>query len=100
MTENQTDPTKPGSAPRGEPLQIPELTELDMLSARITELESTLNQYKDQLLRKAAEFDNYKKRIENDYASVIRYSNEDLISKLLPVIDDLERSMKAIQKPD
>jgi molecular chaperone GrpE len=77
------------------PEQGPGSKEADLLSARIAELESTLGQYKDQLLRKAAEFDNYKKRIDNDYASIIRYSNEELILKLLPVLDDFERSFRA-----
>ena len=87
-----------GPEAQHQPLQIPELTELDMLSAKIAELEQGVTQYKDQLLRKAAEFENYKKRTENDYGSIIKYSNEDLISKLLPVVDDFERSLKALQK--
>jgi len=87
-----------GAESHNQPLQIPELTELDMLSAKIGELEQSISQYKDQLLRKAAEFENYKKRTENDYGSIIKYSNEDLISKLLPVVDDFERSLKALQK--
>ena len=65
--------------------------------SKITELEHVVNQFKDQLLRKAAEFENYKKRVENDYASIVKYSNEELIVKFLPVLDDFERSMKALQ---
>jgi molecular chaperone GrpE len=76
------------------PVQIPELSEIDMLSARVAELEKSVGQYKDQLLRKAAEFENYKKRVENDYASIVKFSNEDLILKLLPVVDDFERSFR------
>ena len=70
----------------------------EALAAKVVELENSISQYKDQLLRKAAEFENYKRRTENDYASVIRYSSEELITKLLPVIDDFERSLKAIQQ--
>ena len=68
--------------------------ELAALQARVTELEQGVNQYKDQLLRKAAEFENYKRRTESDYASMIRYSTEEMITKLLPVLDDFERFMK------
>jgi molecular chaperone GrpE len=82
------------------PSQAAELSDLDLLSAKITELENSITQYKDQLLRKAAEFENYKKRVENDYASMIRFSNEDLIVKLLPVVDDFERSLKANKEHD
>jgi len=82
------------------PKQLPELSEVDLLSAKIVELETTLNLYKDQLLRKAAEFENYKKRSESDYATLIRYANEDLIGKILPVLDDFERSLKAAKKSE
>ncbi len=82
------------------PMQLPELTEVDMLSSKIAELENNLAQCKDQLLRKAAEFENFKKRVENDFASIVRFSNEDLILKLLPVLDDFERSLKAGGGPE
>src|SRR6267378_2698122 len=88
-------PEKEDASQAGQrPMQLPELTELDMLSAKIAELESNLAQAKDQLLRKAAEFENYKKRVENDFASLVKFSNEDLILKLIPVLDDFERSLK------
>ena len=77
------------------PKQLPELTDLDLLSSKVTELEAAVNQYKDQLLRKAAEFENYKKRTENDYASLVKFSNEDLVLKLLPVLDDPGREGRA-----
>ena len=95
--ENTNQPTPERSAQPDDrtSLQLPELSEIDMLSSKVQELESSVNYYKDQLLRKAAEFDNFKKRTENDYTGLIRYSTEDLIMKLLPVLDDFERSMKA-----
>jgi len=51
--------------------------------------------FKDQLLRKAAEFDNYKRRVEGESANLVRFANEDLIAKIIPVLDDLERSIKS-----
>ena len=71
-----------------------ESTEADQLRAQIAELEQNVIQLKDQLLRKAAEFENYKRRTENDFASMVRFSTEELITKLLPILDDFERSMK------
>ncbi len=58
---------------------------------RITEKE--LETYKDRLLRKAAEFENYKRRTENDQLNLFKYAGETFIAKLLPVIDDFERSL-------
>jgi molecular chaperone GrpE len=46
---------------------------------------------KDQLLRKIAEFDNYKKRSDRELLQLIQNANEKLILALLPVIDDMER---------
>src|SRR4030095_6399830 len=53
------------------------------------------NYYKDQLLRKAAEFENYKKRTETEISNVYRYANEALIKELLPVLDDFNRVKKS-----
>lgn len=48
---------------------------------------------KDQLLRKMAEFDNYKRRTEKEFIDNIQSASKELIEELLPVIDDLERSI-------
>jgi len=64
-------------------------------SARLAELESAVAQLKDQLLRKAAEFENYKRRVEGEYGNIVKFSTENLISRLLPVLDDFERFFKA-----
>ena len=50
-------------------------------------------QLNDQLLRKIAEFDNYKKRTERDFYDRVQNANEKLISDLLPVLDDMERAI-------
>ncbi len=67
---------------------------LSETDAKIAELEATAGQLKDQLLRKAAEFENYKKRMENEIGERIKFANEELLFELLPVIDDFERSLK------
>ncbi|HRI46225.1 MAG TPA: nucleotide exchange factor GrpE [Ignavibacteriaceae bacterium] len=68
----------------------------EMLSSKkkITELENELADYKDRLIRKIAEFDNYKRRTENDQLNLLKYAAEGFIIRLLPVIDDFERSLK------
>ena len=93
--ENTTQPNQEQTQEPTPVAQIPPPTEIDLLNAKIAELEALANQYKDQLLRKAAEFENYKKRVESDYVSIIKFSNEELILRLLPVLDDFERSLKA-----
>ena len=60
---------------------------------KIKSLETEVNQYKELILRKAAEFENYKRRTENDQLNLFKYAAEALIIKLLPTVDDLERSL-------
>jgi molecular chaperone GrpE len=49
----------------------------------------------DKYLRLAAEFDNYKRLIQRDQRDQIRFGNESLLKELLPVVDNLERAIKA-----
>ncbi len=64
---------------------------------KIEQLEKEIQEYKDRLLRKAAEFENYKRRTENDQLNLIKYAAEGFIIKLLPIIDDFERSLQHIE---
>ena len=50
---------------------------------------------REQLLRMAAEFDNYRKRSEREIGNIIQNANAELILLLLPVLDDLERILTA-----
>ncbi|MGD1044205.1 MAG: nucleotide exchange factor GrpE [Bacteroidota bacterium] len=75
------------------PPQI-ELTEAASSNLQVEELQKQVDQYKDMLLRKAAEFDNFKRRIENETTNIVRFATESLIDDLLPVVDDFERSLK------
>jgi molecular chaperone GrpE len=63
--------------------------------ARLAEAERQLERYKDQFLRKAAELDNFKRRTENEMGLIVRFANEELLQTILPVVDDLERSLKS-----
>lgn len=64
------------------------------LEEKIAKLESEAFEYRDKLIRKAAEFENYKKRTSEEYIRLINSANEELIIKLLPVLDDIERFLK------
>ena len=65
---------------------------------KIIELENEVKDLNDRLLRRLAEFENFKKRTENEQANLIKYSAESFIKKILPVIDDFERSIKYIKE--
>ncbi len=51
----------------------------------------------DKYLRLAAEFDNYKRLSQRDQRDQIRFGNEQLLKELLPVVDNMERAIKAAQ---
>ena len=53
------------------------------------------DEFRDLLLRKQAEFDNYKKRVERDRARANRRAEKTLIMALLPLLDDFERALGA-----
>jgi molecular chaperone GrpE len=49
----------------------------------------------DRLLRTAAEFDNYRKRVERERQTLAEAAASSIIEELLPLVDDLERALKA-----
>ena len=86
--DQRTEDASPGAG---------EKSEAAILTEKIVELEKQVAQLKDQLLRKAAEFDNYKRRTENDFASLTKFAGENIIVQLLPILDDLNRSLKSVK---
>lgn len=60
--------------------------------------EKEITRLKDTLLRKAAEFENYKKRTDTEISNYIKYASENIIRDLIPVYDDLGRSVESINK--
>ncbi|RPI03388.1 MAG: nucleotide exchange factor GrpE [Calditrichaeota bacterium] len=52
-------------------------------------------QLKDLLRRTAADFDNYRKRVQQEKIELYEQANAELIKKLLPVLDDLDRTTSA-----
>jgi molecular chaperone GrpE len=69
---------------------------IEQSDSKISELEMKVQDLQDKLLRKAAEFENYKRRTENDQFNLINYAAESFIIKLLPIVDDFQRSMDHI----
>ncbi|MBU0560788.1 MAG: nucleotide exchange factor GrpE [Bacteroidetes bacterium] len=65
---------------------------------RISELEETNKELNDRGLRRAAELQNYKKRTEADFGNLLKYAAEPFILKILPVYDDLIRSLNHVDE--
>lgn len=54
----------------------------------------------DRLLRKSAEFDNFRKRVERDRKDMIEWAAADVIGDLLSIVDDFDRAMAAEAPPE
>ena len=85
------DAAAAGSPAGGDPPAAPTAGEADAPGADT--LKQERDRYYDLLLRKTAEFDNYRKRVERERRERIDNAAADLMSELLPVIDDLERAL-------
>ena len=64
----------------------------------IEELEIKVKELNDKFLRLYAEFDNYRRRALNERLDLIKYASEEVIKQLLPIVDDYERSLKAMNE--
>ena len=54
----------------------------------------------DRLLRKTAEFDNFRKRVERDRKDMIEWAAADVIGELLSIVDDFDRALAAEAPPE
>lgn len=63
-------------------------------------LEDQLQGEKDKFIRLFAEFENYKKRTTKERIDLFKTANQELMSSLLPIIDDFERAMSHMDKSD
>lgn len=79
---------------------VEEKNPLEIAKNKISELEGQVKELEDKFLRKVADFENYKRRVENDQFNLITYGAESFIVKLLPVVDDFERSLQHIDSAE
>lgn len=63
-------------------------------------LEAELSEAKDKYLRLYSDFENYKKRINRDRIELIKTAGSDILISILPVIDDMERALKAMDEKE
>ncbi len=58
--------------------------------------EEELNALKDRYMRTLAEYENYRKRTEKEKADIYTYAVKDVMTKMLPILDNLERGLALI----
>lgn len=105
----KTEQAAPDSAGRTAPGEIevevekpkPSASPVDAYSAAKKELEEALatakkdaSDIKDRWMRAAADLENYKKRAAREREEVVKFGNERILKDLLPVLDDLDRTVQ------
>ncbi len=88
-TETKAQEEPCGSEPQGS---------LSELLERVGEAEVRRDEYLADLQRLAAEFENYRKRAARDQERLVAHAHERLVRELLPVLDDLERALEAVER--
>ena len=72
-----------------------EVSQEEILRNKVAELEAANAELKDQMLRRQAELENYRKRLIRDKEEAVQYANESLIRDLLGFLDNMERALAA-----
>lgn len=72
-------------------------TDTDSPEARIAELEEALKAEKDQKLRLYADFENHRKRTAKERVELFGSANQELMSALLPIVDDFKRALQNLK---
>lgn len=92
MAKNSSDQSKKGTAKKK--------TKKDDLQQKIDELTASVEKEKDQFLRLFAEFENYKKRTSKERLDLFKTAAQEVVTALLPVLDDFERALVEMKKLD
>ena len=66
-------------------------------NAELDKLKEDFDKLNNQYLRLAADFDNYRKRQEQERESLVKYGTENALKKMLEVLDNFERGQKALE---
>jgi molecular chaperone GrpE len=69
----------------------------DSKDLEIQKLQQQVAELKDKYLRQVADFDNFRKRTAKERLELIQTAGKDIISDLLPVLDDSERAEKQFE---
>ena len=96
--EIEKQPDTAGSANEAEPLiRLDAATISDEQLEELTDRAAKADERWERLLRTTADFDNFKKRAAREKQDAIKFANESLIQKLIPVLDNFDMALAAAQ---
>jgi molecular chaperone GrpE len=70
--------------------------ELEQLRAERDNIKTDREELRELLLRRQAEFENFRKRTERERSEYLQYAGMETVRELLPVLDDFERALKTV----
>jgi len=77
-----------------------EQTPISKLQSQIDVLMSERASLYDKLLRRQAEFENYRKRVERERAELYQHGRDDVLLQFLPVVDNFERALSSLEESE
>ena len=89
-SENPVENAEQTDSTVNQTVETPELSAEEKLQAEVQQLN-------DKYLRLYAEFDNYKRRTQKERVELLQTAGKDVIVSLLPVLDDFDRALKAME---
>ncbi len=94
-TEDQGTNTPGVSENPSDQAECPETAEvLTAVTAERDQLQAEVADLQDRLLRRQAEFENFRRRTERDRSDFLQYAGSELIRDIIPILDDFERALK------
>ena len=80
--------------------QVQEQPTTEEQKPTVEELEARIAELEDAKLRQIAEFDNYRRRTNKEKLELIETAGEKIFTEMLPLIDDFERAVTAMEQSD
>lgn len=71
-----------------------DLNEVEALKLQLEESQKEIEELKDRLLRRQAEFENFRKRTQKEKQATVKYASEELMTQLLPSLDNFGRALE------
>ena len=97
MSRSQGELNDESTTLNDEPTAPNEEKQEESLEAKVSELEQKVADLEDLKLRQMAEFDNYRRRTNKEKLDLIENAGESIFKNMLPLMDDFERAMKAME---
>ena len=98
--ENQTMPTEAEEVDAGNLETDPDTLDPIQLSRDVQALSEERDELRDSLLRKQAEFENFRKRIDRERGEFVQFASSELMREVLNVLDSFELALNDVSADD